>query len=307
MRFIRQILLIVGVGCTLFSAGQHTPLTSQYLFNGLLINPAYAGSRDALTANLTHRQQWVGFEGAPITQVMSLHSPLSRSKLGMGIVLYNDHIGVSNETGLFSNTAYRIRFRQGKLAFGIGAGITMLRANWNEVALQDNNDQSFNGVSKAAIRPNFSGGAYYYTKSWYVGASMPFVLVHRYDLVNGGYDLATERFDMQPMLTGGHMIEVNDDLKLKPTTLIRYRLESGVQCDISCNAIYKENIWVGFSYRTGDALIGMVEFLPTPQWRFGYSYDLGLSAIRPYHNGSHELMVQYEFGYRIRVRDPRYF
>lgn len=295
------------MGCTLFSAGQHTPLTSQYLFNGLLINPAYAGSRDALTANLTHRQQWVGFEGAPITQVMSLHSPLSRSKLGMGIVLYNDHIGVSNETGLFSNTAYRIRFRQGKLAFGIGAGITMLRANWNEVALQDNNDQSFNGVSKAAIRPNFSGGAYYYTKSWYVGASMPFVLVHRYDLVNGGYDLATERFDMQPMLTGGHMIEVNDDLKLKPTTLIRYRLESGVQCDISCNAIYKENIWVGFSYRTGDALIGMVEFLPTPQWRFGYSYDLGLSAIRPYHNGSHELMVQYEFGYRIRVRDPRYF
>lgn len=307
MRLIRHILFIAGVGCTLSSTGQHTPLTSQYLFNGLLINPAYAGSRDALTANITHRQQWVGFDGAPITQVMSLHSPIGRTKLGLGMVLYNDHIGVSNETGLFSNYAYRIRFRQGKLAFGLGAGITMLRANWSEVALQDNNDQSFNGNSKAAIRPNFSGGAYYYTKTWYVGASMPFVLVHQYDLATGGYDLATERFDMQPMLTGGHMIEVNDDLKLKPTALVRYRLESGVQGDISCNAIYKENIWLGISYRTGDALIGMVEFLPTPQWRFGYSYDMGLSAIRPYHNGSHELMVQYEFGYRIRVRDPRYF
>ena len=307
MKHIRLLLTIAGVVCALLVAGQHTPLTSQYLFNGLLINPAYAGSRDALTANITHRQQWVGFDGAPITQVMSLHSPIGRTKMGLGMVLYNDHIGVSNETGLFSNFAYRIRFPQGKLSFGIGAGISMLRADWSQVALQDQNDQSFAGQTSAAIRPNFSGGAYYYTKTWYVGASMPFALVHSYDLVNPGYNLAQERFDMQPMLTGGYVLELNDDIKLKPTTLIRYRLESGVQADISSNVIYKEKVWVGLSYRTGDALIGMVEFLPTPQWRFGYSYDMGLSAIRPYHNGSHELMVQYEFGYRIRVRDPRYF
>ena len=183
----------------------------------------------------------------------------------------------------------------------------MLRANWNDVALQDNTDQSFATNTKGAIRPNFSAGAFYYTKTWYVGASMPFLLLHRFDPASGGYSFSQERFDAQPMLTGGYVFPLNADWKMKPTTLVRYRLESGVQCDISSNFIYKEKLWAGLSYRTGDALIGMVEVLPTPQWRFGYSYDFGISAIRPYHNGSHELMVQYEFGYRIRVRDPRYF
>lgn len=307
MRFIRHILSFAVILQGLTARSQHTPLTSQYLFNGLLINPAYAGSRDALTGNITHRQQWVGFDGAPVTQVMSLHSPVGRTKMGLGMVLYNDHIGVSNETGLFGNFAYRIRFPQGKLSFGIGGGFSMLRADWSQVALQDNNDGSFSGTTSAGFRPNFSSGAYYYTKTWYVGASMPFALVHSYNLNGSGYDLSQERFDMQPMLTGGYVLKVNDDIKLKPTALARYRLESGPQGDISCNAIYKEKIWAGLSYRTGDALIGMVEVLPTPQWRFGYAYDLGLSAIRPYHSGSHELMLQYEFGYRIRVRDPRYF
>lgn len=289
------------------AAGQHTPLTSQYLFNGLVINPAYAGSRDALTANLTHRQQWVGFDGAPVTQFLSVHSPISRSKLGLGLLLYNDHIGVSNETGVFSNYAYRIRFRGGKLSFGLGAGFSLLQANWSEVALQDSKDQAFAGNTRAAIRPNFSSGAYYYTKIWYVGLSMPFMLSHRYDPSNGGYNFSDERTNLQPMLTAGYVFELNQDLKMKPTTLLRYRFDGGLQGDISSNVIYKDKIWAGLSYRTGDALIGMVEVLPTPQWRFGYSYDMGMSAIRAYHNGSHELMVQYEFGYRIRVRDPRYF
>lgn len=286
---------------------QHTPLTSQYLFNGLFINPAYAGSRDVLSATLTHRQQWVGFDGAPITQTLSVHAPMARGKVGLGMVLYNDRIGVSNETGLMSNYAYRIRMGKGKLALGIGAGVTMMRANWSEVALQQSADQAFNGVTQSALRPNFSTGALYQTKTWYAGASLPFVLVHHYDLQANGYDLRTEKADLQPMLTGGYLFKLNPDLKLKPTTLLRYRLESGLQADISSNLIIRDKVWLGVSYRTSDALIGMVEVLPTPQWRLGYAYDLGFSAINPYHNGTHELLVQYEFGYRIRVRDPRYF
>lgn len=287
--------------------GQHTPLTSQYLFNGLVINPAYAGSRDVLSGTLTHRQQWVGFEGAPVTQTLSIHAPLVRSKVGLGLMLYNDRIGVTNETGVLSNYAYRIRMPKGKLAFGFGAGFSVLRANWNEVALQQGDDAAFNGVTRGAIRPNFSGGMLYHTKTWFAGASIPFLLTHRYDLVNRGFRFNQEKVDLQPMLTGGYVFTLNPDLKLKPTTLLRYRLDSGLQGDISSNVIYRDKIWLGLSYRTGDAVIGMVEVLPTPQWRLGYAYDAGFSAINPYHHGSHELLVQYEFGYRIRVRDPRYF
>lgn len=299
------LLLFIVTGCA--ATGQHTPLTSQYLFNGLLINPAYAGSRDALAANLTHRQQWVGFTGAPVTQLLSIHAPVNKRKVGLGAILYNDRVGVSNETGLMTNYAYRIRMGNGRLSLGFGAGATLLTAAWNTVALQDQQDASFAAPTRSALRPNFSAGAYYYSSNWFVGASIPFMLLSQYDEQVSGYRISDTKTDMQPMLTAGYLIELTQDLKLKPSALARYRIETGLQADLSANLIYHETIWLGFSYRTRDAAVAMLEVLPVPQWRFGYAYDLGLSTLRRHHHGSHELMVQYEFGYRIRARDPRYF
>lgn len=288
--------------------GQHTPLTSQYLFNGLAINPAYAGSRDVLSATLTHRQQWVGFDGAPITQNISVHAPVKRSKVGIGLMVFNDRIGVSNETGILANYAYRIKMpNKGKLALGLGAGVSLYRAKWSQVATQDGNDPSFAADTRGAARPNFSAGLLYHNKKWYVGASVPFMLAHRYDVANRTYRLSQERIDLEPMITGGYVVTLNDEFKLKPTSLLRYRISSGLQGDVSANLIYRDKVWLGASVRTGDAIIGMVEVLPTPQWRVGYAYDAGFSRINAYHRGSHELLIQYEFGYRIRVRDPRYF
>lgn len=307
MKARSTIIAGFAVGLTLVAHGQHSTLTSQYLFNGLLINPAYAGSRDALTASLVHRQQWVGFEGAPTTQIMSVHAPVGNRKVGLGLLAYNDRIGVSRESGIMTNYAYRIKFPQGKLAFGIGAGFTAFRADWQQVDVQQQNDISFSAPSRSKLRPNFSTGIHYYTKKYFVGASSPFVLMHGYTNSEGELTIGEQRSNFQPMLTGGYLFELTDDWKLKSSTLLRYRKSSGAQADLSANFIFQDKIWLGVSYRSGDAVIGMLEVLPNPQWRLGYSYDMGLSALRPYHHGSHELMVQYEFGYRIRVRDPRYF
>lgn len=307
MRYPLRLLSIAGALSALLCAGQHTPLTSQYLFNGLVINPAYAGSRDALAANLTYRHQWVGFDGAPVTQMVSIHSPLGRRKLGAGLLVYNDRIGVSQETGVFTNHAYRIRFRKGKLAFGVGAGLTFLRSAWTQVAIQQANDIAFSADQRSAVRPNFSGGMYYHTKTWFVGLSSPFLMLHRYPAGSEGFSLSQARADLQPMLTGGYLVELTREIKLKPSALIRYRRSSGVQADLSSNLILKDRLWLGASYRTGDAMVATVEVLPTPQWRVGYAYDLGLSRLRTAHQGSHEVMLQYEFGFRIRVKDPRYF
>lgn len=307
MNRARHLLFGLSLLAATCVTGQHTPLTSQYLFNGLLINPAYAGSRDALAANLTNRMQWVGFEGAPLTQIASVHAPVNKRKVGVGAVLFNDRIGVSNETGLFTNYAYRMRVPGGRLALGLGAGFTVLHGAWHRVALQESDDIVFAGPTRSAVRPNFSTGAYYYTKTWFVGASAPFVLAHRYNVAGEGYLISDTRADLQPMLTGGTLFELSRDMKLKPSALLRYRMESGVQADLSANLILQDKVWLGLSYRTGDAAVAMVEVLPTPQWRIGYAYDLGVSRLRRHHFGSHELMVQYEFGFRIRVRDPRYF
>lgn len=289
------------------ASGQHTPLTSQYLFNGLLINPAYAGSRDALAANLTWRNQWVGFEGAPETQVLSIHAPLNRRKMGLGVLVYNDKIGVSRETGFFANYAYRIKFKKGKLSFGLGGGVTLLKAQWTDVNTTQSGDASFSQDTRGAMKPNFSAGAFYYKKKFFMGASVPFFISHRYSPDRNAYTVTNDVRQYQPMITGGYVFDLNRKMKLKPSALVRYQMGAAVQGDINVNLIFNDRVWLGASYRSGDAVVGMLEVLPKPQLRFGYSYDLGISDITPYHSGTHELMVQYEFGYRIKIRDPRYF
>jgi len=239
--------------------------------------------------------------------MISVHAPLKRKKLGLGLLVYNDRIGVSNETGVFSNYAYRIKFRNGKLALGLGAGFTLYRSQWSTVATQQSSDQSFMADTRGRFRPNFSGGVYYYTKKWFLGLSAPFLISRRFSPTNDGWKLSDTKADLQPMLTGGYLFELTRDAKLKPSALLRYRTTSGLQADLSTNLILKDKVWIGVSYRTADALIGSLEVLPTPQWRIGYAYDMGLSKLVAYHSGSHELMLQYEFGYRIRVKDPRYF
>lgn len=304
---IRSFIIAFHILCGAAAFAQHTPLTSQYLFNGLLINPAYAGSRDALAANLTYRRQWVGFEGAPETQILSVHAPIGTRKLGLGAMVYNDRIGVSRETGFFTNYAYRMTMGRGKLSLGLGAGVSVMQSNWTALALQETNDVTFANDSRGVLNPNFSAGAYYYNKKYFVGASLPFFLAKRFDAETDTWYVRNDEAQYQPMLTGGCLIDIDRDVKLKPSVLIRYQLGALPQADLNCNVIFKEKLWAGLSYRTGDALVGMFEVLPTPQWRIGYAYDLGISKITPYTGGSHELMVQYEFGFRIRVRDARYF
>lgn len=307
MRNKRATIAVLSLAWCLAAQAQHTPLTSQYLFNGLLINPAYAGSRDALTANLTWRQQWVGFEGAPGTQVFSAHTPLSRKRIAVGLLLVNDHIGVSSETSVLTNYAYRIPFHRGQLQLGLGAGVSLLRADWTSLALQDQNDVQFATNTRGAARPNFSTGVYYYNKLFFVGASVPFLLSHTYNPVSNTWVIGTDKAQYQPMVSAGYLLKLNKDLKLKPSTLVRYQIASGFQADLNANLIVKDRVWAGLSYRTRDSFVGMFEVLPTSQLRFGYAYDMGISAISPYHYGTHELMLQYEFGKHVRVRDPRYF
>ncbi|MCB0795270.1 MAG: type IX secretion system membrane protein PorP/SprF [Flavobacteriales bacterium] len=307
MRYAVHITTAMTALGALCSHAQHSPLTSQYLFNGLLINPAYAGSRDALAANLTYRHQWAGFDGAPVTQVLSVHAPLKGRKVGLGAMVFNDRIGVTNETGFFTNYAYRMRLGKGKLALGLGAGVNMLQANWSQVQVQDESDVNFSSNTRSVVRPNFSGGVFYYQKRYFLGLSLPFFLSRQYDPERETFLVTNDVRKYQPMLTGGYLWSLGRNLKLKPSAMIRYQVSAWPQADLNTNLIIKDMFWVGVSYRTEDAVVGMFEVLPTPQWRLGYSYDLGLSRIAPHHAGTHELMIQYEFGYRIRVRDPRYF
>src|SRR5690606_11238212 len=178
----KRITLAAFLGCLAWAAsGQHTPLTTQYLYNGLLINPAYAGSRDALTATASYRRQWVGFEGAPTTQVLSVHSTLNAKPLGLGLVVHNDRIGVTRETGVMSNYAYRMRLGPGKLALGLGLGLRMMQADWSQVRTVDPGDVEFAADVRGLVRPDASAGAYFVSARWSAGLSLPYFPVQRPD------------------------------------------------------------------------------------------------------------------------------
>ena len=169
MKGQRNITLAFAALLSVGLHAQHTPLTTQYLFNGLLINPAYAGSRDALTANLTYRQQWVGFEGAPTTQILSVHSPVNGKHIGLGLMVYNDRIGVSRETGVMTNYAYRLRLGTGKLALGIGAGLNVLQADWDRGGTTTAGGAEFANNRHRVGKTNLSAGAHYPQKRWLAG------------------------------------------------------------------------------------------------------------------------------------------
>lgn len=307
MKGLRTILLALALVLAAMLHAQHTPLTTQYLFNGLLINPAYAGSREALTATLSWRQQWVGFEGAPSTQLLSVHSPWAGTNVGLGLIVYSDRIGVSRESGFMTNYAYRLRLGDGKLAFGIGAGLRMLQAEWTAVQTTDPGDQEFASDSHGVLKPNFSAGAYYYNKKFFTGISVPFIFSQAYGPDGESWNMTEAPGHYQPMLTGGMLLDLTSDFKLKPSVLVRKAGAEPVQADLSVNVIWKDRVWLGGSYRTQDAVCLMLEVMPSSQFRLGYAYDLGISALNANHQGSHELMLQYEFGYHVKAMDPRYF
>lgn len=277
------------------------------MFNGVVLNPAYTGSRDVLSLTGLYRHQWAGFQGAPRTQTFSAHSPLRSERNNVGLSLTHDRLGVSTHTMIFGTYAYRIDFGQkaGRLAFGLQGGVSLLQDKWTQVETDQTGDDVFMADSPTFAVPRVGFGVYYDTRRWYLGASVPFLL----DYKNSDYTLYVRNsFRFRPyMVMGGLVLRLNPDLILKPSFLFKYLQNAPEQFDINANLIIKESLWLGASYRTGDAVVGLLEYQITPQLRMGYSYDYSITDLQKYNNGSHEIMLRYEFGYKVKAMSPRYF
>ncbi|MEM0997007.1 MAG: type IX secretion system membrane protein PorP/SprF [Bacteroidota bacterium] len=300
-------LVLASVLLPAAAKAQHYPMFSQYMFNGLVINPAYTGSRDALSLTALYRQQWTGFRGAPRTQTVTAHSPLKNPRNNFGVTFLHDRVGVSTHTMAYGSYAYRIDLgeRAGRLAFGLQGGLSLLQDRWTEIITDQNGDEVFSANSPTFVVPRVGFGVYYDHRRWYFGASVPFLL----DYKNSDYtQYVANSFQYRPyMLTAGVLIRLNPDFILKPSILVKYLRNSPIQGDFNANLIFKDVFWIGASYRTGDAMVGMLEYQINPQFRIGYAFDYTITELRRYHNGSHEFMLRYEFGYKVKAMSPRYF
>lgn len=298
-------LLFIMAFSELYS--QLQPLNNQYIVDGLSINPAYAGRREAMSVAVSYRNQWVGFEGAPRTETFSAHSPFLKENIGVGLVLLNNTIGITKQTEIMGNYSYSIKTMPGKLSFGLGAGITIKNKDYNDLRVLDKGDELLSTPNKRFITPDFSAGVYYYTENYYGGFSMPFFMNHRFNSASGKFNAYHDFDNCNYVFTGGYLWKMNEDIKLLPSTLFKFNPSDDKQVDLNIRAIFKDNFWLGATYRTNYGIILNIQYQINNQFRVAYSYGSGFSELSRYQKGTHEIMLRYDFKYLLEVVSPRYF
>ncbi len=305
LKRIIHILLLLVINYNVHA--QLQPLLDQYNMNGLAINPAYAGSKDALSVGLYSRIQWVGFDGAPKTYTFSAHSPIRNKKVNLGVIVLNDRVGSKNETGILFNYAYRVELGKGKLALGLAAGITTISTDINEIRYTDANDDLIQNLPTRTTMPEFSFGMYYHSKKWFLGLSMPMFLTRNINEPNTNYksvfDFATSNY----FVTGGYKFNISDAIDIVPSMLLKAIPANDIQTDIHCDAVYKKTIWLGSTIRTNGSFSAQLQVQINQQLRIGYTYSDGFSGLSKFQDGSHELAIQYSFKYLIEVISPKHF
>ena len=292
------------------AAAQQTATYSQYMFNTLAINPAYAGSHEALSITALARFQNVGLSGAPNTQTFTVHSPLINSRVGVGLMVIHDELSVIGQTGVHFSYAYRLPVSEkATLSFGLQGGMSMYNAEYTKLDLYNNVQ---NGAPDPAFsqdirdsRPNFGAGVYYSNQTSYVGLSLPSMVNNVFDR---GKDFTTVYQNVPLIVTGGHVFTLSRMLKLKPNFLFKMVDGLPVEFDINANMLFDEVIWFGLSYKSSKQVVMLTQAKINDQLQFGYSYTISAGPIRTVELGSHEVMLNYRFWFNKKgVVSPRYF
>jgi type IX secretion system PorP/SprF family membrane protein len=307
---MKKITLLLFALVSLSAFGQRDALYSQYMFNQLVINPAYSGSKEEMSLSVIKRYQWTGLDGAPSTLTMSAQSPLRNEHVALGVYVYSDQIGADKDLGVVGSYAYRVRLGAGKLSLGLQGGISQVSTDWSKVSIHEVDDAVYTAMQKHSLKPDANFGVYYYTPKYYIGLSSKHLLENQFGKVehtdgSTTYSTLTRHF----YFMGGMAIPVSDKIVFKPSTLIKYANNAPVNMDLNASFLFNNRIWLGASFRSGkNAMVFMVELQATSNLRIGYSYDASMGALKAYNGGSHEIMLSYDLNlFKSRVLTPRYF
>jgi len=324
----RQKLYIL-IAMALFTTktwAQQTIQFSQYMFNGLALNPAYAGYKEDVTLNLSSRIQWVGINDAPQTSTVSVDGVVNsdNKNVGLGLIATLDQLGPESNTSIYANYAYRLRLDAldtKRLCFGLGFGGEQYSLDGSKFIATDAGDGSIPTGSISKFTPDFRFGVYYYTPSIYFGASV-------FNLLSGTFNSLVDNPEIiKPVrtlyLTGGTMVPLSDDIDLKPSFMVKEDFKGPTNVDLTAYLAFNRRIWLGASYRTGvsvlnsnlqsdlsgqDAVAAICQIYVSEHFRIGYAYDFTVSKLASYQNGTHEISVSITFpGKKQRVVSPRYF
>ena len=306
MNRILKILVLILIPTTLW--GQLTPVTDHYILNPLSINPAYAGGRGALNVASFFRRQWVGIPGSPQTMTLAVDAPLLSSKLGLGLMIVSDKMGVSKETQIATTYAYRIHMKKGGLlSFGLGAGLLTTNTAWSDLIVLDPEDDYYLIDTRMFAVPDFSFGTYYTSGDFFLGFSIPRLLSYRFDFDRNKYSLMFKPEDYSYMLNTGYLVTLSEKVKMLPSALLTLSAGNKLMYDINVHFSLYDRLWTGLSYKNDRSVVALLQFSVNNQLKIGYTYDFDFGKIGRYSNGSHEVMLRYVFRYQVDVANPLIF
>jgi type IX secretion system PorP/SprF family membrane protein len=268
------------------------PVFSQYYFNELAINPAYAGAHVQLSATATYRNQWINFPGAPQTIAFALHSSFVKGRVGVGLLVNEDRIGSYSNKDVAVSYAYKLKFKNSTLSFGLQGMAYFIGADFSKLNLKDPSDESFNIVNQ--IKPNIGGGIYFNRKNFFVGFSVPLLINSSFDALQASAALKQTR---NYFLRSGFIkpLGPKGNVKINPSILLRAQEGQPFSLDLNSAFIFYDILSAGVSYRSGDALITFLSLKIAEQLYFNYSFDWTASHLRPFSSGTHEFMLNYRY------------
>lgn len=325
MNYFKKYILLLLIAFSFAKGyGQQTVQFSQYIFNGLAVNPAYAGYKQDWTLNLSSRLQWTGISGAPKTSTVSADGLTNNSNIGLGVIATSDILGPQNTSSLYANYAYRIQLDDNdtrRLSFGLAAGLVQYSLDGSKFTATDVGDGTVPSGYESKLTPDFRLGVYYYTPDYYVGASVLNVLSGATSFIDNP---AVIRETRHVYLTGGMLLPLTDNLDFKPSIMFKEDFKSPTNVDLNAYILLNKMIWLGASYRTGvtiwnksnlqngldksDAIAAIFELKVNDAFRFGYSYDFTTSQLSGYQSGTHEISLSLTFkSKKPRILSPRYF
>lgn len=307
----RKIMKLVLLFLSVVGYAQQDSQFTQYMYNTINVNPAYAGSRETMSMFALHRTQWVGLEGAPLTNTVSIHTPINGSNIGIGMSIASDKIGPSEENNIAIDFSYTIPTSDRyKLSFGLKASANLLNIDFNKLNKYDKNDYSFDTNIDNKFSPNIGVGVYLHSDNTYIGLSAPNLLetkhFDRYASTGANSHVAKERIHYY--LIAGHVFDLSDAVKFKPSVLTKLVQGAPLQVDLSGNFLINKKFMAGVAYRWSAAVSAMVGFQISDSWFIGYGYDLETTKLSNYNSGSHEIFLRYElFNKYDRIIAPRFF
>lgn len=299
--FLLALLLL-----SISSYCQQNPQYTQYMYNTMSINPGYTGSLGTLDAVLIYRDQWVGIEGAPVSQNLGIHSPLRNEKIGIGLNLQNDKIGPAKEFYADANFSYSLQLSPTvKMGLGLKGGVKIFNVDFSKGTFENPGSDPLNRNVENKLTTTLGAGAYMYADNWYLGFSVPDFITNKY---YDDIEQSVAEEEIQYFLIGGYVFDLSPSLRFKPAFLAKYLDGFPIVVDVSANFLIMDQFSVGASYRYEDSVSGLAGINFMEGFFVGYSYDYTLTDLSNYNSGTHEIVLRYTlFEKNRRINSPRYF